>query len=212
MPGGRADGRNGHPRGALREVLVAVAVEMVDEGGAAAVSVREVARRAGVSSGAPFRHFADRDALLEAAAEAVAAHFFETQVRAAEEATGLRFRAVGLGVVGYAVTYPHRFELLRSMLNGGPRSPLLNRASAMFDAFTAELVDAGRESGELRDQDPALVRLAGHALAYGLAQMTIDGYLPRDDAERLSAQVLDLLGEGIMTPPGPPSGGHDGIS
>src|SRR5262245_43781883 len=55
--------------GDLRRVLVEAAFELVGEGGAEAVSVREAARRAGVSPGAPFRHFASRDALLAAVAE-----------------------------------------------------------------------------------------------------------------------------------------------
>src|SRR5258705_10098767 len=55
--------------GDLRRVLIDAAVDLVGEGGPDAVSVREAARRAGVSPGAPFRHFASRDALMAAVAE-----------------------------------------------------------------------------------------------------------------------------------------------
>ena len=55
--------------GDLRRVLIDAALQLVGEGGPDAVSVREAARRAGVSPGAPFRHFPSRDALMNAAAE-----------------------------------------------------------------------------------------------------------------------------------------------
>jgi AcrR family transcriptional regulator len=54
--------------GDLRRVLIDAALKLVEEGGAEAVSVREAARRAGVSPGAPFRHFASRSQLIAAVA------------------------------------------------------------------------------------------------------------------------------------------------
>src|SRR5713226_4202940 len=69
--------RAGHPplppkpyhHGDLKRVLVDAALRLAEEGGAEGVSVREAARRAGVSPGAPFRHFPNRVALLTAVAE-----------------------------------------------------------------------------------------------------------------------------------------------
>lgn len=55
--------------GDLRRVLIDAALQLAGEGGPDAVSVREAARRAGVSPGAPFRHFPSRDALMQAVAE-----------------------------------------------------------------------------------------------------------------------------------------------
>src|SRR3979490_2876367 len=55
--------------GDLKRVLIDAALGLVEEGGAEAVSVREAARRAGVSPGAPFRHFPSRVALMTAVAE-----------------------------------------------------------------------------------------------------------------------------------------------
>src|SRR5215213_2214532 len=54
--------------GDLRRALIDAALQLAGEGGAEAVSVREAARRAGVSPGAPFRHFPSRDALMAAVA------------------------------------------------------------------------------------------------------------------------------------------------
>src|SRR3954471_23572746 len=65
----RAPAEKPYHHGDLRRVLVDAAFDLVGEAGAGAVSVREAARRAGVSPGAPFRHFSSRDALLAAVAE-----------------------------------------------------------------------------------------------------------------------------------------------
>src|SRR5262245_58006726 len=67
--GRRASVEKPYHHGDLRRVLVDAAFELVGEAGAGGVSVREAARRAGVSPGAPFRHFESRDALLAAVAE-----------------------------------------------------------------------------------------------------------------------------------------------
>ena len=68
--------------GDLRRVLIDAALQLVGEGGAEAVSVREAARRAGVSPGAPFRHFPSRDALMSAVAEE-AQRRFRAEIEAA---------------------------------------------------------------------------------------------------------------------------------
>src|SRR5246500_823116 len=54
--------------GDLRAACVSAALELLEEGGAAALSLRAVARRAGVSPAAPYRHYADREALVSAVA------------------------------------------------------------------------------------------------------------------------------------------------
>src|SRR5258708_23616495 len=61
--------RRNYHHGNLRQALIDAALELVREGGGEAVSVREAARRAGVSPGAPFRHFPTRTALMTAGSE-----------------------------------------------------------------------------------------------------------------------------------------------
>src|SRR5262245_12466534 len=63
--GGRGAGGAYH-HGALREALVAAALEIIEAGDVGSVSLREVARRAGVTSAAPYHHFKDKNALLAA--------------------------------------------------------------------------------------------------------------------------------------------------
>lgn len=192
--------RRPYHHGSLPETLVAHAVRLLDEAGAEAVVVREVARRAGVSPSAPFRHFADRAALLAAVTEAVAMDFGEIQMAAVNSADSVPFRALGTAFVNYAMTYPHRFALLRGAIFGADRTPAMDEGHRAFTHRITELIVAGQQRGELRQTDPELIRIAAQALAYGLSQMFVDGYLDATRADALINQVIDLFGLGILAP------------
>src|SRR5439155_12866363 len=104
--------------GDLRRVLVEAALRLAEQGGPAAVSVREAARRAGVSPGAPFRHFESRDALMTAVAEEAQRRFrAEIETALAEAPAGdplARFRAFGLAYLRWAMRNPAHFEIISS--------------------------------------------------------------------------------------------------
>ncbi|MER8105776.1 TetR/AcrR family transcriptional regulator [Kitasatospora sp. NPDC094016] len=204
----RPGGRSSYHHGSLPEALVAAAFELLDEYGQEKVSMREVARRAGVSAGAPFRHFADRQALLTALADRVLADFArcqEAEVAAVDPAEGSArgsvMRAVGLGFVRYALHHPHRFDLVRSRVFVASREPELRDQLDGMDRAFAGLIVADQEAGRLRAGDPGLMGLAGQALVFGLAQMIVDGYLPEEGAEELAGRVLDTFGQGIANLP-----------
>lgn len=199
----RVAGRPYH-HGSLPETLVAHAVQLLDEAGADAVAVREVARRAGVSPSAPFRHFPDRAALLAAVTEAVAVDFSEIQIAAVDSADSVPFRALGSAFVHYALTYPHRFALLCGAVFGADRTPALEQGHQAFTHRITEMIVAGQRRGELRQADPELIRIAAQALVYGLSQMFVDGYLDASRADVLIEQVVDLFGLGVLAPGGGP--------
>ncbi|REE99897.1 TetR family transcriptional regulator [Thermomonospora umbrina] len=204
--------------GSLPETLVAHAVQLLDEAGVEAVVVREVARRAGVSPSAPFRHFPDRAALLAAVTEAVAMDFGEIQMAAVNSADAVPFRALGSAFVQYALAHPHRFALLRGAVLGADRTPALEEGHRAFTQGIIEMITAGQRRGELRRTDPEVIRIAAQALVYGLSQMFIDEYLDASRADVLIDQVIDLFGLGVLAPdsdlrreagaPPPPTTGH----
>ncbi|WP_419996797.1 TetR/AcrR family transcriptional regulator [Streptomyces boninensis] len=186
--------RSGYHHGSLPSALVAAALELLDEGGAEAVRVREVARRAGVSPGAPFRHFADRRALLTAVTGWVLEDFAQWQAGQAAEAAAAGepvMRAFGLGFVRYAIRHPHRFSLLRSAVFAAEQPAELRPRLGELDEVLAGLVVAAQRDGELPPGDPEVVTLGAQALVYGLAQMIVDGFLPVERAESLAEQVLN---------------------
>ena len=188
--------RKTYHHGALRETLISTAVELLDAGGREAVNVREAARRAGVSPGAPFRHFPDRAALLAALASEIAAEFrsFSDEAIARAGANPLRqFRAMGLAYIRYAIAHPRRFQLLHA-------ETCADRAAlALFtrDADAVALIARAQREGLLQPGPPEAVHLASQAITYGLARMIVDGHLPREGAEELAERVLDVFGQGI---------------
>src|SRR3989337_2146185 len=97
--------------GDLRAAVLAAAWKMVEKEGIARLGVREAARRAGVSHNAPYRHFADRKALLAA----LVAEGFEQLNAALENRAG---RELGEAYVAFAFQHPQRFRMMFS----GPRA------------------------------------------------------------------------------------------
>lgn len=193
--------------GDLRRALVEAALALATDGGPVAVSVREAARRAGVSPGAPFRHFASRDALLAAAA-AEAQRRFRLEIDAAlaacpDEGPLQRFRALGLAYVRWAVRNPAHFEIISTAsLFDHDASGAVADDNAEVIALTERLLAEAAARGELRDADLKAVQIAGRALVYGLARMKIDGHLPRwgvasDELEPMAERAIDVFLDGI---------------
>src|SRR5690348_2578123 len=98
--------RKPYHHGDLRRVLVDAALDLAAQSGAEQVSVREAARRAGVSPGAPFRHFPSREALLTAVAEEAQRRFraeIETALATAPDEPLAQFRSLGLAYLRWAM-------------------------------------------------------------------------------------------------------------
>jgi AcrR family transcriptional regulator len=198
--------------GDLKRVLVDAALQLAEEGGAEGVSVREAARRAGVSPGAPFRHFPSRVALMTAVAEE-AQRRFRAEIDAAltEAPAGdplARFRSFGLAYLRWAMRNPAHFEIISSgRFFDHDKATGLSQDNAELIGMTERLLADASGKGQLRVPDLKRVQIAGRALVYGFARMNIDGHLPRwgvaeADAERTAEAILDLFIEGISTRPG----------
>ncbi|WP_198964420.1 TetR/AcrR family transcriptional regulator [Bradyrhizobium sp. Y36] len=200
-----AAGPRPYHHGDLRRVLIDAALQLAAEG--MEVSVREAARRAAVSPGAPFRHFPNRDALMAAVAEE-AQRRFRAEIEAAlsgAPATGplARFRAFGLAYLRWAMRNPAHFEIIstgRYFAYGS--SAELTRDNAELIALTEGILTEAAEQGLLRSADLKQVQIAGRALVYGFARMNLDGHFPRwgvaeDEIERMAEAVIDMFIAGI---------------
>ncbi|WP_035684327.1 TetR/AcrR family transcriptional regulator [Bradyrhizobium sp. Cp5.3] len=190
--------------GDLRRVLIDAALQLAAEGGE--VSVREAARRAAVSPGAPFRHFPNRDALMAAVAEEAQRRFrAEIDLALTEAPTDplARFRAFGLAYVRWAMRNPAHFEIIstgRYFVHSS--SAELTRDNAELVALTERMLTEAAEQGLLRSADLKRIQIAGRALVYGFARMNLDGHFPRwgveeGEIERMAEGVIDLFIAGI---------------
>ncbi len=202
---GRTPPARPYHHGDLRRVLVEAALQVAAEGGE--ISVREAARRAAVSPGAPFRHFPNRDALMAAVAEEAQRRFrreIETALAGAPSGDPLlRFRAFGLAYLRWAMRNPAHFEIIstgRYFAHGS--SAELTRDNAELIALTERMLDEAAEEGLLRTIELKPILIAGRALVYGFARMNLDGHFPRwgvaeGEIERMAEAVLDLFIAGI---------------
>lgn len=165
--------------GDLRRSLVEATLQLVEEQGLEAVSVREVARRVGVSPGAPFRHFENRTALLTA----VAAEAQDRLLQAVDEAQRhavpgdplAAFRAIGEGFLRWAFANPAHFQVVSTRAMIDFDSPGLRDRNDRLRATMSTLMQQAAEQGRLRSGDPQAYVLGLRALVYGLARMHVDG-------------------------------------
>ena len=99
----------------LRQALVAAALDVLPDVGAAGLSLRDIARRAGVSPAAPYHHFPDKDALVAAVAGECAQLLLDALDAAVAEAGDdqrRRFQLTGIAFIRFAVMYPAHFRAM----------------------------------------------------------------------------------------------------
>ena len=176
--------------GDLPRVLLEAAVEAIAEVGPAALSLRDLARRAGVSHAAPAHHFGDKAGLLTAVAtdgfRRLAASLGETY-----RATG-SFLEVGVAYVRFAVTHRAHFEVMFRPELYRTDDPALvqarDAARSMLYPPAADLAGA--------DGDRLGAAVAAWSLVHGLATLWLDRNLPPqlgDDPEQIVREVARHL-------------------
>jgi AcrR family transcriptional regulator len=180
--------------GDLRGALIAAAQAIVESGGLAALSLRAVARRAGVSPAAPYHHFPDKQALLDAVAErgfdALTAAMTERMDRASGSAA--RLDASGIGYVAFAVANPALFSLMFSHVGQNPAAgQTLELARQRAYGVLQQAADAASPGAKASPEE--CLRL--WAMVHGIAKLTLEGCVrPADfglaDGEALAAHLL----------------------
>jgi len=171
--------------GSLAEALIAATVQIIEERGAEHVSVREAAKRAGVSPGAPFRHFRSKTALLTAVAEQAMDRLTEAVAKAQSEVHSTdpvaAFEAIGQGYLEWAIANPTHFQIIssRTLIDFDASDSLRDQNEAIRRTMI-DLLTQAQEQGRLApDTDFDHLVLAARALVYGLARMVIDGHFPQ---------------------------------
>ncbi|MEW1776566.1 TetR/AcrR family transcriptional regulator [Streptomyces sp. NPDC086777] len=184
--------------GDLRAACLRAARELLEEDGSGALSLRAVARRAGVSPTAPYRHYADRDALVSA----VAAEGYRelarnlAAARPAPPSTPDDLVDVAVAYVRFALDHP---ALFRAMFAEpcDPGSAERTEAAAVLSAYVDTLVRSAFPGGAGAREG---LTTAAWALVHGLAFLHLDGKLdassPETVAERVGTAVRAMVGSG----------------
>ena len=179
--------------GDLRRALIDTALAMVTEEGAWNFTLREVARRAGVSQAAPYNHFEDKSALL---AEVAAFGFqslrqtLEAAARGQPRSARQAFAGIGAAYVRFGVEHPAHYRLMfGAELADKARHPTLQAASDATFAVLTGVLERGQASGQVRRGAVRDQALAAWSLVHGLTTLLIDQRLSflgvsTGDAER----------------------------
>lgn len=211
--------RDAYHHGALREALIDAAESVLAERGLEGFSLREVARRSGVSPAAPAHHFGDAEGLLRAVAtlafDGLTAALEAGNARGGRDPVA-RLREQGIGYVGFALRYPGRFGLM--FRTGLQKDEALERSA--HAAFTAlehgvrDLFGVPPDTPLTSEQQSALLSI--WSVVHGFAHLASAGQLvrfaPPGGREAMLrtvlAPMLDLQLNGLVraTSLPPPSG------
>ncbi|GGZ00099.1 TetR/AcrR family transcriptional regulator [Streptomyces nitrosporeus] len=199
MPGERT-----YHHGDLRRAVLTAALDVIAADGPDALSLRDLARRAGVSHAAPAHHFKDRTGLLTA----VAAEGYALFADALAKAPGLQER--GVAYVRFASTHPAHFQVMfRPELHRADDPALLAARARATEALRSG-VDGLPEAA--RGEDARLAGVAAWSLAHGFATLLLSGNLsgalegraPEDAFRTLAGLVFARGAGGDAQPAAPP--------
>ena len=176
-----ADSRASYHHGNLRDALLAEAIRVIEAQGVENVSIRQLAKNLGVSAAAPFRHFADRTALLTAVAEQATENLSQAVgdalAQAAAQSPWQQLLCIGEAYLGWARAHPSHFLVVsdRRLIDYEASVTLRMRNEAIRQRMRELLAQAtGLGAGAVQ---PEVCVLMLRAMVYGLARMQADGQL-----------------------------------
>jgi AcrR family transcriptional regulator len=169
--------------GDLPPALLRAAADILEKQGLEALTLRDLARRAGVSHNAPYRHFTDREALLAALAE----DGFRTLGKALEGKSGSE---MGEAYVRFGLAHPARFRLMFGGRLPREDHPALREAAGRAHEALLQAIRARQDL-----PDPEIAAAAAWSLVHGLANLLLDGHFEQAiqggaDLEQFVKRVL----------------------
>jgi AcrR family transcriptional regulator len=191
----RATAGKAYHHGGLRRALIDAVVEAIASDGIEALNLRQLAAQVGVTAGAPYHHFPNREELLRAVAEEGFLRLEASLIAARDAAPAdpsARLEALGRAYVSFATSHPGYF---RVMFHGeanvsGPTKPGLRSFHLLRDA-----VLACQETGAAPPGDPAPLVLTAWSAVHGFATLWVDRALPFEgmEPERMAPEVGRLV-------------------
>ncbi len=169
--------------GNLKHALLQAALKLLDEHGAAGVTIRAVAKETGVSHAAPVNHYKDRRTLLTALACELFKEIVSTTLTRLEDSSLTdkeRIFSFAVALCDYGLAHPNRYQLIwRSDLVDHQDAGLLAVMDELYDALCAELSELPGKAG--CDTDTLAVSL--WSMAHGYIDMRLTGmFEPHNDS------------------------------
>ena len=194
-----ATAKKAYHHGELRESLLDAAEALLEQEGPAGLSLRKVGRQLGVSPGAPYRHFEDKDALLAALATGgfrkLRAAILGDQDSAANGRE--RLRRAGIGYLGFASAHPELFRLMFGWMPARDVPELCEAGDAAFAAFEGILEGCDEEG--LLSRSVSEAGLLTWSAVHGAAFLLIDDRLQLPEPTPNTECVLNLLHDSLWS-------------
>ena len=170
--------------GGLRDAAIEEGLRLLRVSGAEGISLREIARNAGVSATALYRHFPDKTALLKALAGAGFAQLGAEQAAANKQGG---FTGVGQAYVRFALANPALFRLMFALLPAEAhpemKGPEGSAASLLHDGIARLMPGASKD-----ERFAAMLR--AWSLVHGLSMLILDGQVDRQTAEAMIDRIV----------------------
>jgi AcrR family transcriptional regulator len=186
--------------GTLRQVLLEEAAEAIREGGVGRLSLRDLARQAGVSHGAPARHFSDKAALLTALATDALERFQAALLGGMAEAGDSaldRHRAIGMGYVRFAIEHPAYFRLMTGRRDFFDPDAEFDAAYQRLFETIREATIAAQQEGWAPGRDPDDLLITSWSVVHGFAMLWVEGgihdYFGSIDPETAASAIIDIV-------------------
>lgn len=210
MPDSSAAGRRrkgpSYHHGNLRAAALNATQDSIREVGVGQLSLREVARRVGVSNRAPAHHFKDKAGLLTEFAiegyELLAQAVIEARTKAGASTGPEILAAMGQGYVRFAISHPEHFDVMFRLDMLHPEDERFVAASDRAYSLLASAIERCRLENTLGGREPDLVASSAWALVHGLSALWLSGRLAQrtveTDIDRLAAAVTQLFVESVL--------------
>jgi len=189
--------------GDTRGILLRAAIEIAEADGVGAIGLREAARRAGLTHGAPYRHFDSQRSLVAAVAEQGFRELM-AEVQAAQADAGAdvlaRFHALGVAYLRFALAHPGQFRVMFGA--EAADEPAVRSAEAAVFALAVNEIAGAQRQGLIAVGDPQELALLAWSTAHGLAVLMIDGLvqwvgLHTTAPERLAKRITAMMFNGL---------------
>lgn len=173
--------------GNLKPVLLDAALALIREVGPEAFTLREVARRAGVSHNAPYRHFRDKGELLAAVAAEGFDRLTESMTQAAASGSSAldRFRLSGRGYVQFALRYPQHFTVMFEASGRIREHSEAHAAGERAFSTLVRFIEECQSSQVLPPGDSKPLALLAWSMVHGIAKLAIAGLLPFEGMDEM---------------------------
>jgi AcrR family transcriptional regulator len=199
IPEPSTEQRDTYHHGDLKRALTEAALGLVSEKGPKGFTLREVARRAGVSAAAPYRHFADKADLLAAVATQGFVQLHETMTAVAAETTDLHEHMVKMAraYVRWAVTHPDYYQaMFGAEIDKRDHPELLTAGARAFDDLLVAITKC-QKANILPAGDPLEIAGPTWSLLHGISTLSIGHDLGQvgisDDPQALAERSLTAL-------------------